>query len=101
MEINFYEEVLSHSSVAPVVVKFSATWCAPCKALEPKLRKVIGDRIKLVELDIEEHLVEAQRFNVRSVPLTIAFVSGEQVAAFNGDKPESWLVNFIEEVLSK
>lgn len=84
----------------PVIIKFSATWCAPCKTLEPKLKKAVGDKVKLIDMDIEQYPDEAQKFNVRSVPTTIAFVNGEQFDAFSGDKPESWIIDFVSKMIN-
>ena len=68
-EQNFESEVIASSM--PVLVDFSADWCAPCKALEP----VLGDlsceydgRLRIVRLDIDRNPRIASNYGVRSLP---------------------------------
>ena len=60
-----------------VVVKFSAPWCGPCKALTPMLEKVSGDflDIQFVEVNVDESPALAAQFNVRSIPTMVGFVN--------------------------
>lgn len=53
------------------LLKFHATWCQPCKALSANFNRIdLGD-VELVEIDIDEKLELAQKYNVRSVPTLI------------------------------
>ena len=48
---------------------FSASWCAPCKALKPTIDKL--DQSRIVRYDIDEHVSERHDYGVRSVPTII------------------------------
>lgn len=58
------------------LLKFSATWCGPCKSLSNNLKNVdLGD-VKLVEIDIEEEEAIAIRYGIRGVP-TLVLIDGD------------------------
>ena len=56
------------------VLKFSATWCGPCRALGETLSKVEDVTIENVDIDDNEELCE--KYNIRSVP-TLIFLNNE------------------------
>ena len=75
---NFETEVLQ--SEQPVLVDFSATWCGPCKKLEPVVHEIAGEydgRLKVVRVDVDQAAGSAARFAVLSVPTVLLFQKGE------------------------
>lgn len=78
-EENFVREVLE--SKVPVLLDFGATWCGPCKALEPVLEKLagqLGDRVKVLAIDADDSAAIAAKYKVRAVPTVISFVAGQE-----------------------
>ena len=64
----------------PVIVDFHALWCGPCKVQSPILKQVadeLGDRVKVIKIDIDQNQAIAGRFNIRSVPTLMVFKNGE------------------------
>ena len=57
------------------LLKFHATWCQPCKMLSKTL-DTIELPFKLVDIDIDENIEQAQKYNVRGVP-TLVLVDDE------------------------
>lgn len=51
------------------VLKFSAQWCAPCRALGETLSKVEDITIENVDVDDNEELCE--KYHIRNVPILI------------------------------
>jgi len=64
----------------PVIIDFHALWCGPCKVQSPILKQIadeLGDRVKVIKIDVDQNQVIAGRFNIRSVPTLMIFKNGE------------------------
>ena len=84
-EANFDLEVLKAEK--PVLLEFGATWCVPCKQLEPELIKLGGewaDKVRLAKLDVDESPSLTMKFGVMGVPTVILFVNGEAKQRLTG-----------------
>ena len=95
---NFETTVLG--SEKPYLVEFGATWCAPCKRLEPDLEKLaenMGSRMSMGKIDVDESPDLAVKFTVMSVPTVILFVAGEPKARITGYQPLHKLEKILEE----
>jgi thioredoxin 1 len=96
-EQSFEAEVIG--SDVPVLVDFTATWCAPCRALTPILHKIAAEgagRLKVATIDGDECASIATRFGVRGFPTVIAFVGGKEVARHVGVTSKEKLLKMIE-----
>jgi thioredoxin 1 len=77
-DTSFETEVMKEQS--PVLVDFSATWCGPCKKLEPIVHEIAGEydgRLKVVKVNVDSAPTTAARFAVMSVPTLMLFKAGE------------------------
>lgn len=86
------------ASDKPVLLEFSASWCAPCQALAPVLEEAaqsFGDRVKFAVVDVDANPEAARRFDVRSVPTLILLRGGEQVRKHFGMMPKSRLLEWL------
>lgn len=64
----------------PVLVDFYATWCGPCQMMHPILEDVVknvGDKARVIKIDIDKNQELSSVYNVRSVPTLMIFKNGE------------------------
>ncbi|CAF1360182.1 unnamed protein product [Rotaria sordida] len=93
-EADFQKQVLD--SKKPFLVNFQASWCGPCRILEPRLEKLItnynkdvktssGDQyITLAKIDIDKFGELSSKYNVQAVPTVLAIKNGKEIGRFTG-----------------
>jgi thioredoxin 1 len=64
-----FNDVISGNQL--VLVDFFATWCQPCKMMYPvleDLKKTVGDKLRIIKVDVDAHNDVAAQYGIRSVP---------------------------------
>ena len=95
---SFEQDVIS--SEIPVLVDFWAEWCGPCKMIGPILEQLdneIGDKIKIVKVDVDNNNQTAMKFAIRSIPTLIIVKEGAVIAQHIGAASKAQLENFINQ----
>lgn len=88
----------------PVLVDFTAQWCGPCRMMKPILEQLhqrMGDRVRIIKIDIDQSPSAAQAFNVSSVPTLILFQEGQQKWRQSGVIQAAALERIIEQNTTK
>jgi thioredoxin 1 len=92
----FAEDVLA--SDLPVLVDFTAAWCAPCRVMEPRLAELAAERddLRVVELDVDANQATAARYGVLAMPTFMLFRGGKPVLRLLGARPKKRLLAELE-----
>ena len=85
-----------------VLADFFATWCGPCKAMHPVLEQLkaqLGDRVRIIKVDVDKHGIPAEEYNVQAVPKLILFRSGQVLWRQSGAMPLNQLLSVVNQYL--
>ena len=99
MKSNFKDIVNSEKTV---LVDFFGTWCGPCQTLIPILKEVkssMGDRIKVLKIDVEKNQRLAAALNVQGVPTLVLYKNKELLWRQSGVVPKNDIISKINEYL--
>ncbi len=98
---NFRQEVFE--SALPVLVDFTATWCGPCKEVDPivdELASEMAGKAKVVKLDIDDSPEIYKQLRVNGVPTVIFFNEGREEDRIGGPQRreiyEQYLTTMVE-----
>lgn len=95
-----FNDVISGEGV--VLVDFFATWCGPCKMMHPVLEQVkstLGDRIRIIKIDVDTHRELAAFYQIQSVPTLMLFRKGEVLYRQSGAMAKSDLLALLDPFL--
>lgn len=101
-EADFEHEVLR--SELPVLIDFTATWCAPCKTVAPEVEAIAHElegKAKVVKIDIDKSKRIATQLRIQAVPSFMVFHKGKPVAADQGVLRRNQLRELIEPFLPR
>lgn len=84
----------------PVLVDFSAEWCGPCKMMKPildELHQILGDKVRILKIDVDRNPAVSQSFNVSGVPTLILFQNGKTLWRQSGVMQARQLQSIIQQ----
>lgn len=104
---SLFSQQLKHDGLT--VVKFSASWCGPCKTYAPEFEKVAKElkevtvngkkiAIKYIATDIDATKTIASDNNVVSIPTTIIYKNGQKIDSQTGYMNSSTLATKIKQL---
>ena len=99
---SFDELVVIDSKNSPILVNFFAQWYTPCIKIKPKLEEISNNnRIKLVNIEVDENQELSNRYNVSEIPHVFLFHNGYSVMDFCGNDRKKILEKMREYIEQK
>ena len=95
---DFENDVILSST--PVLIDFWAEWCGPCKMIGPVLEELaleLGEKIKIVKVDVDSNNQTAMKYAIRSIPTLVIIKDGSVQAQHVGAASKAQLENFINQ----
>ena len=87
------------ASDKPMFVDFWATWCGPCRIMEPiveKLAMKYSDRVVFGKVNVDEEMNISSRYEVFSIPTFMIFKNGQPMDAVIGAVGEASLERLVK-----
>lgn len=87
----------------PLFLDFWATWCGPCKVMEPvveKLAQKYAGRITFGKVNVDKEMSLSSRYQILSIPTFIVFKKGQPMDAAIGAVGEASLDQLLSRALN-
>lgn len=97
-------ELAVSTSQIPVLVYFSAPWCAHCKSLNrviDEIDQTQKDKINVVSVDVDALPDVTAELNIRSIPTLLLFDDGVLTNSTTGTKTKENIMEMLANVPSR
>ena len=83
------------------ILKFGATWCQPCRTLDPVMEDVQKEYSDLLfeKYDADTHPDVFKKYKISSVPTVVFVKDDNEVNRFSGVLPKSQIISLINKYL--
>ena len=85
-------DTLALKAPLPVLIDFTAAWCAPCRTIAPHVAAIAREyagRLTVGTCDVDAEAALAARLDVRAMPTLILFKGGQVVGQIVGAVPRA------------
>lgn len=86
------------------LVDFWAPWCAPCRIIAPRIRrlsKIYKGKVAFGKLDTQKNQEIAKQYNIMGIPYLAFFSYGKKISSMIGVKSVGEIKNVIDDILKK
>ena len=91
------------NSELPFFVECWASWCLPCKQVDPILKELslkYEQKCNIYKINIDKNPTISSEFNIAGLPTFITFYKGMEVERISGSQKTQTLEKMIDSVIS-
>ena len=102
--IKDYQQYLrgyDYTGTTPVIIDFYATWCGPCHALAPMLKRLADEyegRVKVLKVDVDKNQELAMAARIMSIPTLFFITKDGDIERVVGGLPYQELMRMAEKI---
>ena len=102
--IKDYQQYLrgyDYTGKTPVIIDFYATWCGPCHALAPMLKRLADEyegRVKVLKVDVDKNQELAMAARIMSIPTLFFITKDGDIERIVGGLPYQELMRMAEKI---
>ncbi len=102
--IKDYQQYLrgyDYTGKTPVIIDFYATWCGPCQALAPMLKRLADEyegRVKVLKVDVDKNQDLAMAARIMSIPTLFFITKDGDIERIVGGLPYQELMRMAEKI---
>jgi len=92
------------SSDKPMFVDFWATWCGPCRVMDPVVERLAAkysEKVLFGKVNVDEEMNISSRYEVFSIPTFMIFKNGQPMDAVIGAVGEASLERMVTGAIEK
>lgn len=79
------------------IIRFTASWCGPCKMLAKTLEEV-DSKLPIEVIDVDENTTIATDFGIRGVPTMVMLSENTEMKRLVGNKSKKELEEWLNDI---